>query len=235
MRVLIAGAGHAGLAVAAHLQKGGHEVAVVDRDEAAVRRALETHGLVALAGDATSARVLRDADVARADVVVAMLRRDADNLAVASLSRDAGVRRVMVRMREPEYRSVYQAAGVHRILSETDVLVGALATAIEHEAVRHSMPLGGGEALAFEIAVPATSHVVGRTVSELAAEPSFPPSCVFAGMSAAPGAIEVPRGSSVIRAGVELLLVVKRQDVARAVDFFMSGRVEGSASKPPVA
>jgi trk system potassium uptake protein TrkA len=220
MRVVIAGAGHAGLSVAAHLQRSGHDVVVIDRDEAAVRRALEQHGLVALAGDATSARALRDADVPRADVVVAMLRRDADNLAVALLARDAGVRRVMVRMRETEYRSVYVAAGVHRILSETDVLIGALATAIEHEAVRHSMVLGSGEALAFEIVVPPDARVVGQTVRDIAADPGFPPSCVFAALSEAGGAVEVPRGTSVIAAGMALLLVVKQSDLSRTVEFF---------------
>lgn len=221
MRVIIAGAGHAGLSVAAHLQRSGHDVAVIDRDDGSVRRALEVHGLVALAGDATSVRVLRDADVQHADVVVAMLRRDADNLAVALLARDAGAGRVMVRMRETEYRSVYLAAGVHRILSETDVLIGALATAIEHEAVRHSMVLGSGESLAFEIVVPPGARVVGRTVRDVAAEPAFPPSCVFAGMSENDGTVDVPRGSSIIGAGMALLLVVKQQDLSRTVEFFM--------------
>lgn len=219
MRVVIAGAGHAGLYVAAHLRRSGHDVTVIDRDEASTRRALEQHGLVALAGDATSPRVLRDAEIGRADVVVAMLRRDADNLAVALLSREAGARRVMVRMRETEYRPVYQAAGVDRILSETDVIIGALATAIEHEDVRHSMILGSGESLAIEIVVPADARVVGQTVRDIAADAAFPPSCVFAGM-ATDGRMEAPRGISVVTAGMALLLVVRQEDVARAIAFF---------------
>src|SRR5262245_10791279 len=103
MRVIIAGAGHAGLAVAAYLRAEGHDVVVLDRDAAAARQAFEEHGLVALCGDATSARLLADAEVSRAAVVVAMLRRDADNLAFAILARAAGAQRVMVRMRQPEY------------------------------------------------------------------------------------------------------------------------------------
>jgi trk system potassium uptake protein TrkA len=221
MRVVIAGAGLAGLSVAAHLLASGHDVTVIDRDEAVARRALEQHGLVSIAGDATSARVLRDADVARAEVVVAMLRRDADNLALALLAREAGVRRVMVRMRDTEYRSVYLAAGVHRILSETDVLIGALATAIEHEAVRHSMVLGSGESLAVEIVVPAGARIAGQTVRDIAADEAFPPSGVLGGMSEDGGAVEAPRGSSVIASGTALLLVVKQGELSRALDFFM--------------
>jgi trk system potassium uptake protein TrkA len=221
VRVIIAGAGHAGLSVAAHLRRSGHDVTVIERDDATARRAFEQFGLVSLAGDATSAILLREAEVGRADVVVAMLRRDADNLAVALLARAAGAGRVMVRMRDTEYRSVYLTAGVHRILSETDVIIGALATAIEHEAVRHSMVLGAGESIAFELVLPPDAAVAGHTVSDVAVQPGFPVSCVFAAMSAEGGPVEAPRGSSVLEGGMALLLVVRRDDLARTIDFFM--------------
>lgn len=221
MRVFIAGAGHAGLSVAAHLRRSGHDVLVIDRDEGAARRAFEQHGLVSLAGDATSARLLKEAEVERADVVVAMLRRDADNLAVALLARAAGARRVMVRMRDTEYRGVYLAAGVHRILSETDVLIGALATAIEHDAVRHSMVLGEGRSIAFELTIPDGAKVAGQAVSEIAVAKGFPATCVFAATYTPSGEIEAPRGSSVITGGMTVLLVVRRDDLAATIDFFM--------------
>ncbi len=224
MRVIIAGAGYAGLSVAAYLRRAGHDVIVLDRDEAATRRAFEQHGLVSLAGDATSVRLLRDAEVSRADVVVAMLRRDADNLAVALLAQAAGVKRVMVRMRDTEYRNVYLAAGVHRILSETDVLIGALATAIEHDAVRHSMVLGAGNSMAFELVLPPGAMVAGMTVSAIAADPAFPASCVFAGISRIDGEVEAPRGLSVVEDGMTVLLVVQRSDMSRTIDFFMRQR-----------
>lgn len=220
MRVVIAGAGHAGRSVAAYLQRSGHDVTVIERDQETARRAFEQLGLVSLTGDATSARTLKEAGVAHADVVVAMLHRDADNLALALLAQAAGVPRVMVRMRDAEYRSVYVSAGIHRIPSETDVLIGALATAIEHDAVRHSMVLGSGEHVAFEIVVAQDARVAGQTVGALAADEGFPASCVLAGMSTGDGAIQAPRGSSVVEGGMALLLVVRRDDLGRAIEFF---------------
>ncbi len=222
MRVLIAGAGRAGIGVAVHLRDAGHDVVIIDRDEVVARRAFEQHGLVALAGDATIAALLRDAEVARADVVVAMLRRDADNLAVASLAKSAGAKRAMVRMRDSEYRPVYLAARVDRILSETDVLIGALATAIEHETVRTAMVLGAGQSVAFELGIEAGAAVVGKTVGEVAALPDFPASCVFAGLLAHDGKVQVPRGSSVVSAGMTLLLVSSRAELTTVVGFFMA-------------
>jgi len=213
VRILIAGAGRAGLSVAAYLASAGHQVSVIDKDAAVCARAKDQLGIVALAGDAADAAILQEAEVGHAEAVVAMLRRDADNLAVASLARLATVPRIMVRMRDPEYRPVYLAAGVHRILSETEIFIGSLAAAIEHEAVRHAMLLGNGKSVAFEVLVPETSHIVGRTVSEIASLPEFPKSCVFAGLYDPDGSVQGPRGASVITGGMIVLVVALRDEV----------------------
>ena len=228
MRVLIAGAGRAGLAVAVHLRGGGHDVTLIERDASVAARAAERHGVVTIAGDATEASLLREAELSKADIVVAMLRRDADNLAVALLARAAGVSRVLVRMRDPEYRSVYEAAGVQRILSEIDVFIGALATAIEHDAVRHSMLVGSGNAIAFSLSIPASAAVVGRTVSEIASDPAYPGTCVFAGMWEPDGSVDAPRGHSQVRAEMTVLLVARRDELGRAIAFFTRAREKTS-------
>ena len=58
MKIVIVGAGRAGLEVATHLTRLGHAITIVDADELVTRRASELHGLVALHGDATIAAVL---------------------------------------------------------------------------------------------------------------------------------------------------------------------------------
>ncbi len=220
MRMIIAGAGRGGSSLAIHLQQSGHVVTLVERDPVVGARASEQFGIVVLQGDATEVSTLRLAQPDRADVVLGMLHRDADNLAVALLARALGAKRVMVRMRDVEYRKIYEDAGVHQILSETEILVGALATAIEHEAVTHSMVLGSGEAVAAEIAIGAASSVVGRTVSEVAQLPHFPRSCVIAGMWTG-GSVQAPRGASVLEADMRILLVTARADLGRAIDLFL--------------
>jgi trk system potassium uptake protein TrkA len=217
MKIVIVGAGRAGLEVATHLTRIGHAVTIVDSDETVTRRASEQYGLVALSGDATMAAVLEEAAVAQSDVVVAMLRRDADNLAVALLARAAGVERVMVRMRDNAYRPVYAAAGIDRVLSETDLITGSVATAIEHDAIRHAMLLGDGTAIAFEVTIQPGSIVAGRTIMELATLPGYPSSLVFAALYQKDGTVEGPRGSSVIQPGTTALLVARADEVSPSV------------------
>jgi trk system potassium uptake protein TrkA len=224
MRVIIAGGGRAGLSVAVQLQRGGHQVTIIERDESLARRITEAHGVVALGGDATDAEILREAEAHRADVVGAMLRRDADNLAVALLALSSGARRVMVRMRDPAYRPVYKAAGIERVLSETDVFVGAFGTAIEFEAVHHAMLVGNGESVAFELIVPADAAVVGQSVAEISSTPGFPGSCVVAGLSREGMAAQRVRGSSVIDPEMSVLLVAPRDALPVVIAFFMRTR-----------
>ncbi len=217
MKILIVGAGRAGLEVAIQLSRIGHAVTIIDTDAAVARRASEQFGLVAIPGDATTAEVLDDAAIGRMDIVVAMLRRDADNLAVSLLARSAGVERVMVRMRDNAYRSVYATAGIDRVLSETDLITGAITTAVEHDAIRHAMLIGEGMAIAFELTIPAGSVAAGKTVMALAARPDFPKSAVFAALSREGIGVEAPRGSTVIEAGTTVLLVAHRDEVSHVI------------------
>lgn len=220
MKIVIAGAGRGGLNLGVHLQRQGHVVVILERDPVIAAHATEAYGVVSLVGDATDASVLRQAEPSRADAVLAMLHRDADNLGVGLLARSLGAKRIIVRMRDPSYRSVYEEVGIRQILSETEILVGALATAIEFEAVRHSMVLGSGEAIAVELKLPREAAVVGKTVMDVAASDDFPRSCVVAGMSLE-GSIQSPRGASTFEAGMDLLLVSARDDLRTVIDFFL--------------
>jgi trk system potassium uptake protein TrkA len=219
MKVVVVGGGRSGTDLSARLSRAGHTVTLIDRDKAVAGRAFEQFGIATLIGDATDALVLREAEVEQADVLAALLRRDADNLAIALLAREIGVKRVMVRMRDPAYRAVYKSAGVQEVLSEIDVLVGALMTAVEHPQVSRSMVLGRGGSVAFELHIPEHAAVAGKTVKDIASDPRFPRSCVFAGVGGSDGLITAPRGDSLVLGGSSVIVVAHETDIAGAAEF----------------
>jgi trk system potassium uptake protein len=94
---LIIGAGRFGEAVATTLFQSGHEVVVVDADEAAVERVMAwaTHAMIA---DATDERALRDLGAANFDAVVVAIGNhlEASVLATAA-AKDAGARRIVAK------------------------------------------------------------------------------------------------------------------------------------------
>jgi trk system potassium uptake protein len=219
MRVVIVGGGLAGTNLAHVLVQDGHAVTLIDRDPHVAARGFADHGLATIVGDGTEPRVLRDADVGRADVVAAMLRRDADNLAVAAIARAEGAKRLLARLRDPSYRPIYSRVGIDQVFSEVETMVGALLVAIEHPRVHHSMVLGHGDSIAFEVTVPEHATVAGRTVRELGASAGFPRGAIIAGIAPANGTVVVPRGDAIVHSGDSVLLVARREDVASAIDF----------------
>jgi trk system potassium uptake protein TrkA len=220
VRILIVGAGLAGTNLARVLAGAGHLVTLVDREASIASRGFVEHGLAVIVGDGTDPRVLSEADVGRADVVAAMLRRDADNLAVAAIARSEGAGRILARLRDPAYRSIYASAGIDQVFGEIETMVGALSVAIEHPRVRHSMVLGSGDSIAFEIMVPEHARNAGKTVRDVGMDKSFPRGAVIAGIAPPNGEVIVPRGDAVVNGGDVVLLVAHAADVAKAIDFF---------------
>ncbi|MFY0581764.1 NAD-binding protein [Cystobacter fuscus] len=79
MKVVIAGGGRVGGALAARLVNEQHHVTVVDRDAATCHRLFEDIGVVTVCGDATDPRVLESTGIINADIAAGVLARDAEN------------------------------------------------------------------------------------------------------------------------------------------------------------
>ncbi|OJH42236.1 NAD-binding protein [Cystobacter ferrugineus] len=218
MKVVIAGGGRVGGALAARLVNEQHQVTVVDRDAATCHRLFEDIGVVTVCGDATDPRVLESTGIINADIAAGVLARDSENLAFATLVRAVSPARVMVRMLDSRYREAYRLSGVGELVEEAEVVVTKMATAIDFPQVAGSLPLAAGDAILFELKVNTRAVVAGRTVAQVRAQADFPRECVFIGMVDPEGRITLPDGNTVLRAGHTLILVARRAELARAVE-----------------
>jgi trk system potassium uptake protein TrkA len=218
MRIVIAGGGRVGGALAARLVAERHQVTVVERDATTCSRLFEDIGVVTVCGDATDPQVLESAGISSADIAAGVLARDAENLAFATLVRSMGGARVMVRMLDSRYREAYRLAGVSELVEEAEVVVAKMTTAIDFPQVAGSLPLAAGDAILFELEVNPKALVSGRTVAQVRALPHFPRECVFIGLLDPEGRITLPDGSTVLRAGHTIILVARRAELARAVE-----------------
>lgn len=94
---LIIGAGRFGTAVADTLYQAGHEVVVIDSNEAAVERVM-TSATQALIADGTEERALRDLGASNFDAVVVAIGNDLEASVLATAaSKDSGARRVVAK------------------------------------------------------------------------------------------------------------------------------------------
>lgn len=121
MKVLIVGCGRVGSRLAANLSDGGHDVVVVDRDQAKLNLAAQRgqldpvsfKGSVVL-GDGTDAEVLRRAGIEDADAFVAVTEGDNRNIMAAQIAQVVfKVPRVVCRIYDPVREEAYRKLGLN--------------------------------------------------------------------------------------------------------------------------
>jgi trk system potassium uptake protein TrkA len=102
LRIVIIGAGEVGRHLGQSLQAEA-ELILIDDNARALAAAEEGLDALTLVGNGTHRSVLRKAEVARADLVVAVTANDAVNLVIAALARELGAARTVARVDDPSF------------------------------------------------------------------------------------------------------------------------------------
>lgn len=103
MKVIVAGAGKSGFAVAQSLSYEGHDVTVIDSNPSVITQVSNALDVICVQGSATSPESLADAGAAEADLIVAATRADEVNMICGIAARKLGTQHVIARIRDPEY------------------------------------------------------------------------------------------------------------------------------------
>ena len=220
MYIVIAGAGMVGGELARSLVENRHDVVVIDQDKEVCDKLYAETGVVAVQGSAARIEVLNEAGAQKADVMVAAMPNDAENLTCAILAKSLGVPRIIVRMRSPAYEDAYRLAGVTSIVRVLDLMINQMMIEVEQPEIRTIMTIGGGKADVFATVVPQGAKVAGSRVEDIAKDPKFPDQCVFIAVyNSETDEFALPRGDRVICEGDEVFLISSAEDIKWAADF----------------
>lgn len=103
MKIIVAGAGKIGSAIARALCGEGHDVTVIDNDNEAIARIFAELDVMCVPGSAANPDVLTEAGAADADLLVAATEQDEVNMICGLSARKLGTANVIARIRDPEY------------------------------------------------------------------------------------------------------------------------------------
>ena len=118
MRVIIVGCGRVGAMLATMLSTDGHEVAIIDRDQAAFKRLGKGFKGATIEGNAFDQKVLKWAGIERADAFASVTAGDNTNYVLAAMARNRfQVPRVVTRIYDPLRADIYRRFGVQTISS----------------------------------------------------------------------------------------------------------------------
>lgn len=99
MKIIIAGCGIVGTALAARLSAEKHDVTVIDINESNLNYVRNTHDVMGICGDASAPDVLVDSGVASAHLFIAVTDSDEENLLSCLLARKLGAKNTIARVR----------------------------------------------------------------------------------------------------------------------------------------
>ena len=103
MNIIIAGDGKVGYTLAQYLSEEGHDVTILDRNQAALRKAQEALDVLCVRGSSANVRSLIEAGVEKADVLIAATTNDESNMVCCLAAKMLGAKYTCARIRDPEY------------------------------------------------------------------------------------------------------------------------------------
>lgn len=221
MQVLIIGAGEVGYHTALRISREGHKVVVVDRDAEGIRKVNEQMDVQTLVGPGASPRILRQAEVDQADLVVAVTDSDEVNLQACRIARLLAPSATRVaRIRSEDYLDFFEEVGIKTFDLDTVInpereLTAQIEQFISVPAASSVADFAEGRVKLLGLKIPAASPLVGRTMADL--HPSGGPSFLVAAIERG-GHTVIPRGTDVILPE-DVAYVVARE---KAIDEVMS-------------
>lgn len=207
MRVVVAGAGAVGQFVAADLHEAGHDILVIEKDEVVVGKVRSTlhEGVRWHVADACEVSSLREANLSRADVVVAATGDDEDNLVISLLAKqEFAVPRVIARVNHPRNAWLFTPAwGVDVSVSTPHLMTALVEEAVSVGTLVRLLNLEGGQARLVEVTLAEGSPAVDRTIADLDLGGDATLVAVIRGEH-----VVHPRTETVLAAGDEVLALV---------------------------
>lgn len=216
MFVLIAGGGRTGTQLATLLIAQQHQVHLIEhRADVLARMHYEVPTEVVYEGDPTEPVVLEQAGIGRADVMVACLNSDADNLALCFLARTKyQVGRTVARVNNPRAAWLFDRKfHVDVRLSQAEVMAALIEESMAVSDMLTLLKLPLGDYAVVEQTVAAGAKAVGIALKDL----DLPEHCVIAAIIRQ-SEVVVPRGITTIETGDNILAVTDRQSALRLAE-----------------
>jgi trk system potassium uptake protein TrkA len=204
VRIVVVGAGQIGRTVIERLH-GEHELTVVDLDAARLNALTYRYDVRTVQGNGASRRVLQEAGVPEADLVIATTARDEANLVAAMLVKRMSGARTIVRATNAEYLDAWREReiDVNFMVSAELETANAVARVVGLPAARMTDSFADGQVQIVEFDVPREANRVVRRPLRSA---GLPRDSKVAAVVRAERMV-LPRGDTTLEPGDRILVI----------------------------
>ena len=103
MKIIVVGCGRVGYVLTEQLNKEGHDVTVIDKDEEKIQRISSSMDVYGISGNGTSHNVQMEAGIKEADLLISVTDSDEINMLCCLIAKKTGNCQTIARIRKPEY------------------------------------------------------------------------------------------------------------------------------------
>ena len=170
-RIVIIGGGNVGLGVAKALEARTDRVRakIIELDRDVAERAADAlQRTIVLHGDGMDMDLLIEANIDRADAVLAVTDDDKTNLLVAVRAKQAGAAMAIALVNDPTLAPLMGALDIDAYINPRATTVSSILRHIRHGRVRAVYSIGDSEAEMIEAQVLSTSPIAGKAIRDIA-------------------------------------------------------------------
>jgi len=224
-RIVIIGGGNVGLAVATRLEERTEKVRakVIEKNRQCAENAADAlERTIVLHGDGLNADMMAEANVGRADAILAVTDDDKTNLLAAVRAKAAGAKMAICLVNDPTLLPLMGPLNIDAYINPRQTTVSSILRHIRHGRVRVVYSIGDAEAEVIEAQVLSTSPISGKMIRDI----DFPEG-VLVGAVMKDGKVIKPTGQTRIEENDVITLFAMSSDVPEverllqvSIDFF---------------
>lgn len=217
-RVVIIGGGNVGLAVASALEAAPERVRVrvIERNRENAERAADAlERTIVLHGDGMNAELLAEANIGKADALLAVTDDDKVNILAAVRAKSSGCKMTICLINDPSLQALMVPLEIDAYINPRGITVSSILRHVRHGRVRGVYSVGDAEAEVIEAQVLGTSPIAGKTVREI----DFPEGAMLGAVRKGDKVIR-PNGGTRIEEGDVIVLFAMAGDVPELEQLF---------------
>ena len=218
MRTVIIGAGEVGFNTARLLSHEGHDVVLVEQDEALVERMAEQLDALVIHGNGASPKVLAEAGIEKSELLVAATTSDEVNIIACLTAKTQGVPRTVARLHNPDYYDPREPfardiLGIDFVIHTEQMAAEEIKDTLLVPGAINVDAFAGGNIEVAEVVLDEASPAVGQALKDV----RLPEQSLMVGVVRR-GKVLVPRGHTVLEHRDHVLLISGRQRISEVVD-----------------
>ena len=169
-RAIIIGGGNVGLFVAEALEKGSRRVRAKVIEANRTRAEVVADALertIVLNGDGLDMALLEEANIHKADAVLAVTDDDKTNLLACARAKAAGAPLTIALVNDPSLTTLLEPLGIDAFINPRATTVSSILRHIRHGSVHKVYSIGDAEAEVIEAQVMGTSPIAGKLIRDI--------------------------------------------------------------------